>query len=244
LWHSGLSSLLTIDRGSYRLRFYPSAGSATLWLEQGRESSDERVFRSLLRDGDTVIDVGANIGNLSLLASTLVGPEGKVFAIEAHPRTHSYLVGNIELNRASNVIPIHAACGCETGTVNLSENRSDDQNAVATTGVAVPLRRLDDIIGLQVNKRIALLKIDVEGYEKFVLEGASQLLARTDAVYFESWNAHFSRYQYSLQEVLALLRRFGFEVSTLSGNIVDESYESTNCENLLAARVAVGARIG
>ena len=56
--------------------------------------------------GDTVIDVGANIGCFSILASRLVGPTGRVIAIEPEPSTHERLLKNIELNQATNIKPL------------------------------------------------------------------------------------------------------------------------------------------
>src|SRR5437667_6236072 len=66
LWHSGLCSLFTILCGSYRLRFYPTALSATLWLDPRERCADEGHLRNLLRTDDIVIDVGANIGTMTL----------------------------------------------------------------------------------------------------------------------------------------------------------------------------------
>lgn len=240
LWHTGLCSLLTIDRGSYRLRFYPSAYSTTLWFDPEAISADERLFRTLLREGDIVIDVGANIGSLTLAAAAMVGPSGTVYSIEAHPQTYKYLFGNLSLNQAHNVMALNVACGKEDRTVHFSDQKSDDQNCVADIGLTVPMKRLDSLITLPEGRHVALLKIDVEGYEKFVLEGATSILARTDAVYFESWDLHFEKFGYRLQDILAILDGFGFDVCRIrEGNVlhkIDNDYVSLHCENLLAMR--------
>ena len=66
-------------------------------------------IQSRLKPGDCFVDVGANVGYFSLLASTLVGPSGKVISIEAIPRTFEVLTGNLDANGARNVRPIHRA---------------------------------------------------------------------------------------------------------------------------------------
>jgi FkbM family methyltransferase len=236
LWRSGLCSILKIPCDSYSLRFYPTAHSATLWLNPAERLRDESIFRSLLQEGDSVIDVGANVGTLTLTASRIVGPAGKVYSVEAHPRTHKYLIGNLRLNHVRNVETFNVACGTENGTTSFSDRTLDDQNAVSTEGLRVPVRRLDDLVTTPETQEIALLKIDVEGYEKFVLEGALRLLPRVKFVYFESYERHFDSFGYKLRDIVDLLEQFRFDIYHLDGNGVPRDYNSALCENLLASR--------
>jgi FkbM family methyltransferase len=237
LWHSKLCRLFTINCEPYRLRFYPTAYSATLWLSPRERLTDEQFLQGLLQSGDVFIDVGANIGTLTLTASKIVGAHGKVYSIEAHPQTYEYLLGNLRLNHVQNVTTFNVACGGDNGTANLTSKAADDQNVISQAGLRIPMRRLDDLIVDGESQTIAVLKIDVEGYEKFVLEGATQLLSRVNFVYFESWDEHFERFHYKLSDVVAFLGRFGFEVYSLAGNKVDHDYNSPICENLLAKNV-------
>jgi FkbM family methyltransferase len=236
LWHTGLGSFLTIPRSTYRLRFYPTAYSATLWLNPAEHLGDEVVLRSLLHEGDSVIDVGANIGTLTLAASKIVGPTGKVYSIEAHPRTHKYLLGNLEFNKISNVQAFNVACGREHGTARVSSNVSDDQNSVSPEGVSVPVRKLDDLLTGTETQEIALLKIDVEGYEKFVLEGSLRLLWRVKFIYFESYERHAAAFGYELRDIIDVLEQFRFGIYRLNGDRVSRDDSSAVCENLLASR--------
>ncbi len=233
LWHSGLGSLLTIPCGDYRLRFYPTAHSASLWLDPAQRLPDETVLRGLLRPRDVVVDVGANIGAVTLAAARAVTAAGRVYAIEAHPRIHKYLLGNLSFNRVENATTFNVACGEKSGTVSFSNKHSDDQNSIADEGITIPLRRLDDLVPSQ---PIKLLKIDVEGYEKFVLEGASKLLPKVEFIYFESYARHFDAFGYRLRNIVQLLRGFDFSVYRLDGERVADSYDSLVCENLLAKR--------
>ena len=87
---SGLWRLKTIQRDGYRLHLHPAMSSLSLWVNKERET-DSRVLKALLRQGDTYVDVGANIGHLAIEASLLVGKSGQVYAFEAHPRTAGFL---------------------------------------------------------------------------------------------------------------------------------------------------------
>ena len=233
LWAARLSSILTMPApGGCKLRFYPSSISADMWCTPDIcPSRDLTVLREHLRPGDVFVDCGANIGVLTLLASKLVGETGRVFSIEAHPRIARFLRGNVNLNRATNVTVAHTALGDHEGEVHFTSRRSDDMNRVAESGVKVSLRRLDSLIP---PVDIRLLKIDVEGFELFVLRGASRALARTDMVYFESWESHFNKYGYSTPDVLTLLADHGFDTG------VPRDYKSSLCENLLAVNRTSG----
>jgi FkbM family methyltransferase len=239
LMRTGLCRLMTIRRTGYRLRFFPSSLSGALWISPRERDADESFFRRYLKPGDTVVDVGANIGALAITAAVAVGNAGKVYAIEAHPRIYRYLVENLKLNGLENVEPIHCALGDHAGEAILSDIRSDDQNRLTPSGqgVRVPVKRLDD---LPIDEeRIDLLKIDVEGYEKMVLHGGPNVLRRTQCVYFESCDAHCARFGHLAGDVIELLINSGFQCFQIADNhlaAVSSGHRSPICENLLAVR--------
>ena len=78
MW-TGLSRFLLNRREGYTLRFYPSSLTARIWVEPESRQRTERFFRDYLRQGDTVIDIGANIGTMALEAGRRVGDDGRVF---------------------------------------------------------------------------------------------------------------------------------------------------------------------
>ena len=85
-------------------RFYPTTRTASVWLDRTKIRNDEvRFLRAYLREGDTYVDVGANIGELVLTAASAVGGGGRIVAIEAHPIIFKYLTGNVALNRIQNI---------------------------------------------------------------------------------------------------------------------------------------------
>ena len=171
---------------------------------------EESFIQSLLREGDTFVDVGANIGNLTI-AGKLKVKGGIVVAIEAHPRTYSFLSRNIALNQMK-VDARNVAVGDKPGTLAFSDMHADDCNGISMTegGIPVPVQTLDtELIGLG---DIRLLKIDIEGYELMALRGAREVLARTKFVYFELWDQLTARYGYRPADILLLLNDAGFSV--------------------------------
>jgi FkbM family methyltransferase len=229
-----------IIRKEFSLRFYPSALSGELWYDPDLRMVDEEFIRRYLRTGDTVIDIGANIGELTLQASAAVGQSGLVIAIEAHPRIFKYLCGNLRLNRTSNALLFNCAVGSEDGTVRFSDSTLDDGNAVVKSGdgIQVDVCRLDN---LPINaSSIALLKVDVEGFEKLVFEGAMKTLSKTKCIYFESCDDHFQQYGYCCTDLFALMRECGFTIfriltpDTIAP--ISSDHRSRACENLVAVK--------
>ena len=103
--------------------------------------------------------------------------------------------------------------------------------------IAVPMITLDEFVNV---KHLTLLKIDVEGFEKFVLEGARHLLEHTDYIYFEAWDQHYKKHGYSFRDVYDLLRSKQFEVAKFdpADYFIDvhKDAEFSVCTNLLAYR--------
>lgn len=254
LWRSGLSPLFVreMPRG-FRVRFYPTSISAALWSDPCSRTEDEDFVWAVLRPGDRYIDAGANIGQLALAASRRVGDEGEVIAIEAHPEIHRYLEGNVELNCVQNIRTLNYALGAERGEVAMTSRRSDDQNFVTEEGaLRVPMRTLDELVAIRPTR---LLKIDVEGCELPVLQGAATILKGTELVYCELSTGNCRRFGYEPREVEQLLLQEGFvfiRVDDRGQPVVSESayFASLPFEalpatgyNLVAARPTVASEV-
>jgi FkbM family methyltransferase len=246
LMRLGLSKYFTIRLPHYRLRFFPSSLSRALWLNPGARGGDEQLLMDYLRAGDLVIDAGANIGSLAIPAALQVGPQGRVHAIEAHPRTAGFLTENVRLNRLTNVRIHGCALGEKAGMISFSCRRSDDQNAIdpqgAASSIQVPLWPLDELLAGQLPAAapLALLKIDVEGYELPVFAGAARTLARTQVVYFEAGPHLFAHFNYSARDVFAHLEQAGFTIfmpDVAGRRLLSIAPEAlTGVHNLLALR--------
>ena len=243
LLQTGTTTLCTIRRPGYVLTYYPSALSTTLFLNRNACLNDELLLRHYLRPGDVVVDVGSNIGTHTLAAATLVGDDGLVVAIEPHPKTFSYLEGNVRRNARGNVVLLNVANGETDGEVGFTDRYEDNENCIATSPqpqVVVPLRRLDSIAPTP-HRAIALLKIDVEGFELPVLRGAAETLARTEAILYEACEDHCVRFGYHLADLIGWLAARGlpsYRVDVPARRITPLQPQETvvGCENLLALR--------
>jgi FkbM family methyltransferase len=150
------------------------------------------LFRKILRKGMVVVDVGANVGWYSLLAA--VGEAGTVVAFEPEPHNFALLRSSIEMNGfAKRVIAIPECVFDKDGETTLhldSDNMGGHSivHAERPSGVLkVPMTRLDTILPSMGIKRVNLLKVDVEGAEKQVIDGLGKLLQDIDHIIME-WN--------------------------------------------------------
>ena len=153
-----------------------------------------RLFRSLIRPNDVVLDVGANIGCTTLLFSEL---GSVVHGFEPLGKTFTLLKRNIETNQRSNVVVHHCALGDENKNSEIyfsDTNRSmafvlDRTTRDDSQTAAIRVRRLDDMLPELGVPQINFVKIDVEGYEMRVLNGARATLAKHKPVVEMEFNA-------------------------------------------------------
>jgi FkbM family methyltransferase len=209
-----------------------------LWVSPQTRVEALEFFRAYLRPGDRVVDVGANIGDTVLISALQVGPSGRVWAVEPHPRTYHFLLSNLELNHIHNVETINCAAGATSGEVTFADDRRDDMNRVGAGTLTVPVKRLDTLV--KCPDAIALIKVDVEGYEKPVFEGADEILAKTSSIHFEVSQGHFSWFEYKIRDLLQLLTSKGFLLFRLRSNVcleeIDTDYEPNGIENLIGLK--------
>jgi FkbM family methyltransferase len=235
---TGLSPLFTVQLEGYRLRFYPTNVSGNLWINpQGRFHGLE-LFKDYCKAGDIAVDVGANVGEVSIVLSQRAGATGHIYAFEPNPRIHRYLLGNLALNRCDNVSAANLAVGASAGTTRMSDGRYDDMNRVVDSGdIEVPCTTLDAAVPA---RPIAFLKVDVEGSELRVLEGAQQTLARAACVNCEMSEEHHRRYGYGMADLITCLRRAGFRtyVATAARALrpVDERFSEPGVHELVAVK--------
>ena len=180
LMKTGLSRWFILQRDGYRLRFFDSTICRSMFIDRGVRERDEQVFAQLLGKGDHVVDVGANIGHLTLQAKHLVGPRGRVYAFEVNPRTFRFLEANVALNRVEHVYLYPNAVSNASGFASIDASRGDDQTFISEIGRCdgITTVLLDDVIPKDLP--IKLLKIDTEGHELPVLQGARSTLGRVE----------------------------------------------------------------
>ncbi|MGZ3459411.1 MAG: FkbM family methyltransferase [Archangium sp.] len=165
------------------------------------ERQETGWVRRWLKPGSTFVDVGANVGYFTLLASSLVGSAGRVCACEPSVRAFQRLEATLRDNAISQARAFNFALGAEPGTLNLYFTSPTVTNhtpsMVAQEGarsVPVRVRTLDECLEEWGLERVDILKIDVEGFEPQVLAGAGKALAtgRIRAILCE-FNDHWLR---------------------------------------------------
>lgn len=145
--------------------------------EQHDWFEDEIKFlRRTLRPGQYVMDCGANYGVYSLTAAMLVGPDGRVIALEPIPATVNWLRRSAGVNGLANVHVIEAAVSDKTGYGSMTISENCELNILvgpgdAWGGVPVIITTLDDLLREFAWPRMDFVKIDVEGHEASVIEG-------------------------------------------------------------------------
>ena len=169
-----------------------------------RERDVEQIIKTCLREGSVFVDVGANVGYYTLIASKLVGPHGCVYSIEPIPSTVAILRANTKLNNCRNVNMYNVAAWSFRGTLSLKvPSKCYGYASVFRNGtnVVVDAMTLDEI--LRNEDSIDCIKIDVEGAELEVLWGAKGTLKRTKFLVIEVTR--------NVKEVLKQLKEAEFE---------------------------------
>jgi FkbM family methyltransferase len=183
-----------------------------------------------LRGGDVALDVGANIGWYSLLLDRLAQPGADIFAFEPDPENYGFLLENLRVNAARHVTAIDAAAGDTPGTMTLNRYKRSNGGRHTlvpggnTSGGTVPVRvttlsQFWEERGLA-DRPLRFLKIDVEGYEYFVLKGAQQLLQRCACVSLEFSASGMRSCGLDPGPVIDLIEDAGFEVRRWSGDLL------------------------
>lgn len=156
-----------------------------------------QLLRRYIAPGDVVIDCGANIGTHAVAFANLVGPAGRVYAYEPQRRNFLMLSGNVALNGLDNVFCRQQAAGDVDGQLAMPPLPSADTHfnfgglpKEGTPDETVPVVRLDSLA----LSACRLIKVDVEGMEAEVLNGARDLITRCrPLIYVENNSAESSK---------------------------------------------------
>ncbi|MNX91008.1 cobalt-precorrin-6Y C(15)-methyltransferase [compost metagenome] len=179
------------------------------------EKGTIQLLKNYLQSGSVFLDIGANIGLMSVIASGYVGDEGRVYAVEANPNTVAILKANIELNRCRNVELIPVALSDEQGTAVLFENWEVNRGGASLIsqsneqqGIEVKMERLDDLFNE--TDRVDLVKIDVEGFEPQVIKGGMSWFKKQQPVFIIEVSEQREKEQGpSPLEIMQLVRTIG-----------------------------------
>ncbi|MFN4006815.1 MAG: FkbM family methyltransferase [Chitinophagaceae bacterium] len=179
-------SIFVTTKYNFKIKVFPtSTQDMSFFSEKSNDVIVNEVLK--LKKGDVFIDIGANIGFVSILASKQVGENGKVFSFEPSFREYGRLIDALMINSIGNVRAYNCAIGDFQGEINLSVSKIHtginrigkhklDNTKDSVPQVVIPIFQLDMLLDYLNNSKIDLMKIDIEGAEFHALKGATQLL--------------------------------------------------------------------
>jgi len=204
--------------------------SPFIYFVKSFETSVIRVLEKEIKNGMTVVDIGANIGIMTLVMARAVGEKGKVYAFEPEPHNFEILKKNVEINNFKNVILINKAVS-DTNGINLLKLDSKNYGAHSLHSKVIPHYNGKKIkiktVTLDTffkNKNIDLLKIDVQGGEGNVFKGAKNILKRNIKIIMEFWAEGIRLTHNDPLKLLKELKRNGFFINFIKKDYYVHSY--------------------
>lgn len=182
--------------------------------------------------GGVVMDIGANIGYVSLLLSRMVGAQGRVHSIEPVPRTFDLLSSNVRRLGLRNVVTHHYGVSAEDGTARMQipdytdggtnyyeASIVDTDGAARHDAIEIQVRSLDSLCA-ELAIEPSFIKVDVEGHEQKVIEGARKLIQELHPVFLIEIDGDPDDTESNAGQMLSLMRGFGYECAILDGGAI------------------------
>jgi FkbM family methyltransferase len=197
---------------------YPMEG--TVWLGGIYDRQTTKFLQTTLRSDDVFLDIGANCGALTLVAASVI-KTGQIYAFEAAPTMQARLQQNLTSNPglADRVHLVPIGLGETRGQLFYQEdpefrgNGSLFNDGDLANAIAVEIITLDEWIATKIIPPVNVIKIDVEGMEYSVLQGARNLLERDHPlIYFESMPNNLVGKAHTIADVYQYLSNFGYEI--------------------------------
>lgn len=198
------------------------------------EKAETQFLLKVFRPGMTFVDVGANIGYYTALASVAMKGEGRIVSLEPDPENFEFLQKTIAANRATNVTPVRKAAAEKPGMMKLftsSNNRGDNRlyaNELADGSCEVEIITIDQLLEELNIPQIHLLKIDVQGFEGHVFDGMRKAIAQSPELIIlsEFWPQGLRSAGTDPVELLERLEGFGLRLRELTSQGELRRFES------------------
>ncbi|MBU0628100.1 MAG: FkbM family methyltransferase [Nanoarchaeota archaeon] len=179
--------VLRTVQGSKMYLDMEDAGVSQTLIKRGiREGLHTFLIKKELKPGDCVLDIGANIGYYALIEASIVGAEGKVYAIEPETSNFSLLLRNIKVNNFSGIIDaFNIAASDKNGFSKFYITKASNSHTMLPGSVhkivrhaTVRTTKIDSF--LEGKRKVDLIRMDIEGYECEVIDGAMKTLESAD----------------------------------------------------------------
>jgi len=206
------------------LFFYVNPRYEPGYLNGDHEPWLQEFLKKELKKGFCFYDIGAHKGFFTIIASVIVGENGKVVAFEPDPRNHIFLKRNVEINKIKNVFLVKKALFSYEGKINFSLSNffSNWTESKILNSVEIPFKKANNLIEVEcttLDKFISenknfypnLIKIDVEGAEIEILKGASETLKNIKPIWFIEVHTH-----QKIDFIISLFKKFNYKIEILT----------------------------
>ena len=203
--------------------------------------------RHYLKPGMVVIDAGTHVGQYSMISSRCVGPSGQVHGFEPHPGLFNVFQRNIKRSDCRNVVSQQLALGKRaeerllypSAVNNLGATSFVPAGPECGNPLSVTVIRLDDYVAEHAIEGVDFIKVDVEGAELELLEGAEKTLNENYNIVLmiEFYALNATRFGYTIQVLEHKLRRAGFHLFSINGHGLAPYQDRPElCQNVVAVR--------
>ncbi|MEA5503452.1 FkbM family methyltransferase [Halotia wernerae UHCC 0503] len=213
------TTVMFILQGKLRgKKWIVGSGQHGAWLGS-YEYEKQLLFQQIIREGSVVYDLGSHSGFYTILASVLVGHQGKVVAFEPYPRNLHFLKQHLQLNSIKNVIVIDAAVYDRSGVIQF--NGSGFTGHISSEGeFKVKTVTLDELIDTKQIPPPNFIKIDIEGAEMLALSGAKSILSKTHpSILLATHGVEVHK------QCCQFLNSLGYTLNTIDGEDIQKSNE-------------------
>ncbi|MHA1491431.1 MAG: FkbM family methyltransferase [Promethearchaeota archaeon] len=180
------------------------------------EFQKTQLFKKLVKPGMTILDIGTNKGYFTLLSAKKMKDEGEILSFEPHPENYYWIKKSISANGYKSIKLFQIALFNKNGEMRLFEGSKSGHHSLVRNkdlgSITIPTKKLDDILADQKISRVDLIKIDVEGAEIQVLEGANNLLTQ------QSPKLLIDIHEIDRKKIFRILEKFGFKIFDYSNN--------------------------
>jgi len=226
--------------GNFKVKCNPLTWIGAKIIYTGEyESELKKIFKSIINKGDYVLNVGANVGFHTLYFAELTGKNGKVSAFEPVPHNFEALNFNVNLNDFDNILTKQVALGNKNEELNISVDVNHtnpgsynlfDQQGDTLINCVIG----DEMIG---EDKVDFIKIDVEGYESFVIDGLLQTIKKNrPKIIFEYDKYYHHKTGLPENHILLLLNSLNyhfFHINQKGAKVLD-NFQNIKSGNILA----------
>jgi FkbM family methyltransferase len=213
-----LPAVITLDQGIKCICYPDSSYGGMVVYNRWAEYEVMKNIIRYLKPNSTYIDVGANIGDTTVIAALYT--KNKIYAFEPSPVAYPRLLENVRLNNlGSQIVSEQLVVSDHDGRVKFSDMRTSETSHISSVrnpsepSLTLKSITLDSYAQLHQISNIDLIKIDVEGAEMLVLQGASTLLVKHQIKHIlVELNTQSTQYGYVNSDVVRLLKKYGYKV--------------------------------